>query len=188
MRRAPRRGEAPVRPSEVSDFRLLYSENCSGCHGANGQGGLTVGIGTPVYLAIADDATIRHVIEEGRSGTAMPAFAQKAGGLLTDAQIDILVRGIRNLGQAGRSWTTRGLRPIRRLQPGDATARPRRIHRLSVLPVTVRTAAAARAITDRFLSRLVSDQHLRTVIITGMPHLGHAGLARVTASHCPMPT
>jgi cytochrome c oxidase cbb3-type subunit III len=69
--------ESVIRPTEVSDFRLLYAENCSGCHGENGQGALTVAIGKPVYLAIADDPTIRHVIEEGRAGTAMQAFSQK---------------------------------------------------------------------------------------------------------------
>jgi cytochrome c oxidase cbb3-type subunit 3 len=93
-----RRAAAPaaIRPSEVSDFRVLYSENCSGCHGANGEGALAVGIGRPVYLAVADDATIRRVIEEGRPGTAMQAFAQQAGGLLTNTQVDILVHGIRS--------------------------------------------------------------------------------------------
>ncbi len=86
---------AVIRPADIADFRALFSQNCSGCHGANGRGALTVGIGRPVYLAIADDATIHETIERGRPGTPMPAFAQKAGGMLTDAQIDILVRGIR---------------------------------------------------------------------------------------------
>ena len=45
---------------------------------------MTVGIGNPVYLAIADDSTIRRVAAEGVPGTAMPAFAQKVGGMLTD--------------------------------------------------------------------------------------------------------
>jgi len=40
-----------------------------------------VGIGGPVYLAIADDAAIRATIESGRPGTSMAAFAQKAGGM-----------------------------------------------------------------------------------------------------------
>src|ERR1700693_1775170 len=81
-----------IRPSEVSNFGELFSQNCSGCHGKDGQGALTVGIGRPVYLAIADDATIRGTIESGRRGTPMPALAQRAGGMLTDAQIGILVR------------------------------------------------------------------------------------------------
>src|SRR5580698_6214191 len=90
-----------IRPSEYANFGQLFSQNCSGCHGKDGQGALTVGIGRPIYLAIAEDATIRRTIQEGRPGTFMPAFAQRAGGMLTDAQIEILVRGIRN-------WATPG--------------------------------------------------------------------------------
>src|SRR5580700_10690381 len=71
-----------IRPSEIANFGELFSQNCSGCHGKDGQGALTVGIGRPVYLAIADDGTIRATIEQGRPGTPMPAFSQHAGGML----------------------------------------------------------------------------------------------------------
>src|SRR5258708_4285270 len=91
-----RRAEAPViRPTEVTDFHLLYTRNCSGCHGGEGKGGLTGGVGPPVHRAIAEDAPTRRITAEGVPGTAMPAFAQKSGGLLTEAQIDVVVRGIR---------------------------------------------------------------------------------------------
>src|ERR1700680_3319196 len=84
-----------IPPSHVTDFPLLYAQNCAGCHGPDGQGGLAVGLGDPVYLAIAGDATIRRVTAEGVPGTMMPAFAQQAGGLLTNAQIDIIAKAIR---------------------------------------------------------------------------------------------
>ena len=159
----------PIRPAEVADFAVLFSQNCSGCHGKNGQGALTVGIGRPVYLAIAGDAAIRDAIELGRPGTSMPAFAQKAGGMLTDAQIEILVRGIRN-------WA----------KPLDADENPP-AYSSSALgdPSHGRDAFAAsctschgkdgrggRAIADPSYLSLVTDQHLRTVIIAGMPELG----------------
>src|SRR5258708_6870026 len=99
--------QAVIRPGEVTDFRFIYAQNCSGCHGQNGQGALTVAIGKPVYLAIADDPAIRRVIEQGTPGTAMPAFSQKAGGFLTDAQIDILVRGIRAWSRPGNLINSR---------------------------------------------------------------------------------
>src|SRR5579871_3696843 len=102
-----------IRPTELTNFALLFSQNCSGCHGKDGQGALTVGIGTPVYLAIAGDAAIRGTIESGRSGTSMPAFAQKAGGMLTAAQIESLVRGIRN-------WA----KPVAENPPAYASSRP----------------------------------------------------------------
>jgi cytochrome c oxidase cbb3-type subunit 3 len=161
---------AAIRPSDVADFRLLYSENCSGCHGANGQGALAVGIGTPLYLAIADDATIRRVAEEGRPGTAMPAFAQKAGGLLTDTQVEILVRGIRSLAKP-EAFGANKPPAYTASQPGDAT-RGQDVFKTFCFSCHDPNGRGSRAITDSSYLNLVSDQHLRTVIITGMPHLG----------------
>ena len=160
----------PVRPSEVSDFRLLYSENCSGCHGANGQGALAVGIGRPVYLTIADDATIRDAVEEGRPGTAMQAFARKAGGLLTDSQVDILVRGIRSWAKPG-AFGSDNPPAYMASQPADAT-HGQEVFKMFCFSCHDPNARPARAITDSAYLNLVSDRHLRTVIITGMPHLG----------------
>jgi cytochrome c oxidase cbb3-type subunit 3 len=161
---------APVRPSDVADFRLLYSQNCSGCHGANGQGALTVGIGRPVYLAIADDASIRRVIEEGRPGTAMQGFAQKAGGLLTDTQVDILVRGIRSWAKLS-AFGNENPPPYTASQPGDA-ARGQDVFKTFCSSCHGADGRGARAIADPSYLALVTDQHLRTVIITGMPQLG----------------
>jgi len=47
-------------------------------------------------LAIADDAIVRYATASGIPGTSMPAFAQSAGGMLTDKQVDVIVRGIRD--------------------------------------------------------------------------------------------
>ena len=157
-----------VRPSEVANFGELFSQNCSGCHGKDGQGAMTVGIGRPVYLAIADDARIRRTIEEGRPGTPMPAFAQRAGGMLMDAQIEILVRGIRN-------WATPGafenLPSYASSQAGDA-ARGREIFARVCSSCHGHEGRGARAIADRSYLALVTDQHLRTLMIVGMPNLG----------------
>ncbi len=161
---------AAIRPADIADFRVLYSQNCSGCHGANGQGALTVGIGRPVYLAIADDATIRKAIEEGRPGTPMPAFGRKSGGMLTDAQIGILVHGL-------RSWANPGALANKKppayaaSQPGEA-ARGGEIFKGSCAQCHGPEGRGPRAIADSSYLALVTDQHLRTVIIVGMPNLG----------------
>src|ERR1700716_1341598 len=84
-----------VPPSEVVDFNLLYGQNCAGCHGVDGKGGAAMALTNPAYLAIADDSVIRRTASNGVRGTPMPAFAQSAGGMLTDNQINALVRGIR---------------------------------------------------------------------------------------------
>src|ERR1700735_4336497 len=85
----------PIVPDEISDFNVLYSENCAGCHGSEGRGGAAIALGDPVYLAIADDTILRRAASNGIPGTSMPAFAQSAGGMLTEKQIDLIARGIR---------------------------------------------------------------------------------------------
>ena len=83
------------RPTDNLDPVSLYSQNCAGCHGADGQKGPAPPIGDPVYLALVDDNTLRKVISEGRPGTPMSAFAQTEGGMLTGQQVDAIVAGLR---------------------------------------------------------------------------------------------
>ncbi|HKN13151.1 MAG TPA: c-type cytochrome, partial [Candidatus Binatus sp.] len=94
----PTQADLPLRPTNVTNFATLYGENCAGCHGADGKSGAAIAMNNPVYLAIVDDSSMRRVIAGGIPGTAMPPFAQRAGGSLTDQQIAILVAGIR------KSW------------------------------------------------------------------------------------
>ena len=162
--------EAVIRPNDIADFRWLYAQNCSGCHGPNGQGALSLFIGNPVYLAIADDPAIRRIIEEGRTGTAMPAFARKAGGFLTDAQIDILVRGIRAWSRPGDFASSRPP-GYSTSQTGDA-ARGRGVFTANCSLCHAASASGSRVIAAPSYLALVSDQYLRTVIIVGVPYLG----------------
>ena len=60
----PAPDSAVIAPDKVVDFDVLYATNCAGCHGANGSGGAAIGLSDPVYLAIADDATIPNPICE----------------------------------------------------------------------------------------------------------------------------
>jgi len=161
--------ERVIRPGEVTSFAVLYSQNCSACHGAKGEGALTVGIGSPVYRAIADDSTIRDTIRKGRSGTPMAAFAQNEGGMLTDAQIEILVRGIRQRG--GQTLASGNPPAYASTQPGD-TAHGREVFTQNCAGCHGADGRGARSIADPSYLSLVTDQHLRTVIIVGMPNLG----------------
>src|ERR1700756_5657962 len=96
------KGESEVlAPNKVLDFGTLYAQNCSGCHGAEGRGGGAIALADPLYLSIVDEATMRKVIANGVRGTSMSAFAQSAGGMLTEDQISVITSGIRsNWGQA----------------------------------------------------------------------------------------
>ncbi len=90
----PQKGSEPVAPNQVVDFGTLYAQNCSACHGAEGRGGASIALANPVYLAIVDESAMRNVVANGVRGTSMPAFAQSAGGFLTDDQINAITSGI----------------------------------------------------------------------------------------------
>ena len=161
-------------PREVLDFAALYAENCSACHGENGRGGASIALADPVYLALVDDQSLRHVIANGVPATAMPAFAESAGGLLTNQQIEVISQQIR------ARWSKPGIL--------DGTNSPGYSAKSAGDPERGQSAwktyceschgpdgrggqKGSAIINDSFLA-LVSDQGLRTMIIVGRPDLG----------------
>ena len=170
------RVESPVAsPAAIRDFTVLYATNCAGCHGPSGEGGVALGLGNPVYLAIADDTTLRRITANGVAGTAMPAFAQTAGGMLTDAQIDTIVSAIR--ARWARPSDLNGAQPppYAAQVPGDETrgAAVYARHCASCHGTAGRGGSRAGSIVDAAYLTLVSDQSLRTTIIAGRPDIGH---------------
>jgi cytochrome c oxidase cbb3-type subunit III len=170
---APRSDSEIIPPSEVIDFNILYGQNCAGCHGAGGKGGAAIALANPIFLAIADDNVIRRTAERGEPGTPMPAFAQSAGGMLTDKQIDSLVRGIRSWAKSDALGDTNP--PTYATQvPGD----PRRgadVYRTycsSCHGVDGRGGSKDSSIVQGSYLALVSDQQLRIIVIAGRPELG----------------
>jgi mono/diheme cytochrome c family protein len=160
-------------PNQIMDFKILYAENCAACHGRGGKGGAAIALSNPVFLAIADDATIRHTAANGVDGTPMPPFAQSAGGMLTDAQIGVIAGGI-------RSWADpaalRGDIP-----PPYTAAAPGDPHHGAEVYATFcstchgpdgRGGSKASSIVNGSYLALTSNQNLRTVVIAGMPELG----------------
>jgi cytochrome c oxidase cbb3-type subunit III len=169
----PKSDSEIIPPGQVIEFSLLYSQNCAGCHGANGKGGAAIALADPVFLAIADDSVIRRIAANGVPGTAMPAFAQSAGATLTDKQIDAVVSGI-------RSWAKSGVLnntippPYSSRTPGDPQrgAEAYRTYCSSCHGVDGRGGSKASSIVDGAYLALVSDQELRTIVIAGRPELG----------------
>jgi mono/diheme cytochrome c family protein len=162
-----------VTPNDVVDFKPLYGQNCAGCHGADGKGGAAIGLGNPVFLTIADDTVIRRVASNGVPGTPMPAFAQSNGGMLTEKQIDAIVSGIRSWAKpnaVGNQTPPPYTAPV----PGNPQrgADAYRIYCSSCHGTDGRGGTKASAIVDGSYLALVSDQHLRTVVIAGRPELG----------------
>lgn len=56
--------------------RLLYSQNCAGCHGSEGQGGEGTALRNRSLLASATDTFLVETVRRGRRGTTMEGFAQ----------------------------------------------------------------------------------------------------------------
>jgi cytochrome c oxidase cbb3-type subunit 3 len=166
--------ETPITPNSVSDFRALYGANCAGCHGADGKGGAAIALGDPVYLAIVDDATLHRVTANGIQGTSMPAFAQSAGGMLTDKQIDTIARGIREHWSKADALQGAVPPPYSSAETGNSTrgAAVYASHCQSCHGVGGRGGQGASSIVDGSFLALLSDQELRTVVIVGRPELG----------------
>jgi mono/diheme cytochrome c family protein len=160
-------------PRTVLSFERLYGTNCAGCHGARGVGGAAVGLSSSGYLALVSDADLRRVIAEGRAGTAMPAFAEVAGGMLRDAQVDAIVRGI-------RAWAPAGLRrdPEAPHYLATTAGDPERggvvfAGRCGACHgVDGRGGTRTGSIVGRAFLELTSAQSLRTTILAGRPDLG----------------
>jgi len=170
----PTKDSEVLAPNEVLEFGTLYAENCAGCHGTEGRGGAAIALANPVYLAIADDTSIRKVIANGVRGTAMPAFARSDGGMLTDAQVDLITKEIRS------RWSKPGILDHANapaylpMATGD-THRGETAYKIYCEschgPSGVGGGKGSTITNDSFLA-LVSDQGLRTIIITGRPELG----------------
>jgi cytochrome c oxidase cbb3-type subunit III len=169
----PPAGDPPMVPNEVSDFKVLFAGNCAGCHGTDGKGGAAIALANAEYLAIVDDATLRRVASNGLRGTSMPAFAQSAGGMLTEKQVDLIVQGI-------RGWSKPDVLqgvvppPYSSAQTGNSSrgAEIYATYCQSCHGVAGRGGQKASSIVDGSFLALMNDQELRTIVIVGRPELG----------------
>ncbi len=175
---APKGLSLEGQPSKIEEFEPLYSANCAGCHGAHGRGGAAINLDNVVYLAIVDDPTLQRLISDGVAGTAMPAFAASAGGMLTDRQVTALVRGLRT-----RWARPAALSPAPPPYVGPAGDAPRGATVFATACAgchgadgTGKSGAGGgvktASIVDGSYLALVSPQSLRTLVIAGRPEIG----------------
>ncbi|HUA99037.1 MAG TPA: c-type cytochrome [Terracidiphilus sp.] len=166
---APGYPPAPVmRPSQALDFATLYSQNCAACHGANGQNGPAMDLANPEYQALVDDATLRKWISGGMPGTEMPAFAQSAGGMLTDAQVNAIIAGMRARWRQANVFAGETPPPYAPTQTGDA----RGGEQTYKARCSACHASSHQQITSLDYLALVGNQALRSIIIAGRPDIG----------------
>jgi len=170
----PAPGPEVIAPSEVKDFDFLYAQNCSGCHGPNGKGGAALALGDPVYLALVDDTTVAGVVTNGIAGTMMPAFARSSGGMLTDEQVQIIVRGMRSKWANKNALQGAVTPPYAAPEPGNAVRGEAvfATYCASCHGPAGKGGAKASSIVDGSFLALLTDQELRTLVIVGRPELG----------------
>ena len=178
----PRPGVEVARPDQVLDFHELYGQNCSGCHGANGRDGAALPLNNPAYLAIAGPDNLRRITAEGTDGTLMPAFAQSAGGTLTDRQIDAVVQGMLHEWSRPAEFDHVSLPPFAsnstpNLAAGESAfvATCARCHGANGLGMKAganapsEKHATAFSIVDPDYLALISNQGLRSIVLAGHP-------------------
>jgi cytochrome c oxidase cbb3-type subunit III len=167
--------------TEVTDFSQLYALNCSGCHGAGGRLGAARPLNDPLYLALASDAVLRSAIAQGVPGTSAPAFAQQAGGNLTDKQIDLLVEGMKSRWGKAELFKEVALPPYslqdaiaKGSAPGDSQrgAAAYQTYCARCHGKDGKGGPKGSSVLDPAYLALVSDQALRTAVIAGRPDLG----------------
>ncbi len=84
-------------PDQSLEFGVLYGQNCAGCHGSDGKFGPAPPLNEPLFRAIVPVAELQGVLAKGRKKSLMPAFAKESGGMLTEAQIQVLVMEIKGI-------------------------------------------------------------------------------------------
>ncbi|MEM4724175.1 MAG: cytochrome c, partial [Candidatus Hadarchaeum sp.] len=101
------RTQQEILNAQLDEGMTLYAENCSVCHGLQGEGiGSNPPLNTSALASMPYDDLFK-TIARGRYGTAMPAWSKEEGGPLSDYQISELIALI----QAG-DWKATGDRVV----------------------------------------------------------------------------
>lgn len=187
----PNPADRPLPQNEITDFATLFAQNCSGCHGADGELGPAPPMNDPLFLALISDEELSAAIRDGRPGTPMPTFATERGGTLTAEQIKTIVTGLKSHWRAEKGNEGKAA-------PADLANAPPYLasqNSLQLTPGATEQAvalferacaechgpngaggdtgyASGGAINDPAFLALISDQALRRIIITGRHDLG----------------
>jgi len=74
----------------ITKGETVFSANCQPCHGAGGAGGIGPKLKPNAFVGSSSDAQVRQIIENGRAGTAMPAWKDKLSPGDIDAAVALL--------------------------------------------------------------------------------------------------
>lgn len=170
----PAAGPEVPRPEAVLSFDKLYGDNCAGCHGAKGDNGAATNLANPEYEALVDDATLHDIIAKGESGTLMPAFASENGGTLTEEQIGVIVKGMRQRWARPNAFGGSTPPPYKATRAGNV-AKGEAVYAQACAschgPNAQKPGKAGSILDGSFLA-LINQQTVRTTIIAGRPDIG----------------
>lgn len=175
----PTHEELPA--AQVTDFNTLFRENCSGCHGPNGEKGPGRILNDAVYLAVVPRDALEQVIEYGRPGTAMPPWAQSQGGPLTAQQVQAVVNGIEGWKKPVAFPPGAALPSYAEMNTGDPVHGKRLFGRGCF--ACHGPGAHVGPVTDPSYLSLTTNQNLRTSIIVGRMDLGMPDYRFLNAGH-----
>jgi mono/diheme cytochrome c family protein len=175
-----RPGPEPLvpRPDQVVDFKTLYSENCTACHGVEGRNGAAFSLANPAFLASAGVDNIDRIVGTGVPGTQMPPFSKEAGGMLTDQQILIIAQGM--VSKWGNPASLGGQTPPAFIATltGDAGNGQKayatycaRCHGADGSGGKTGNTPVGSIVDPAYLA-LISNQGLHTLVIAGLPDSG----------------
>jgi cytochrome c oxidase cbb3-type subunit 3/ubiquinol-cytochrome c reductase cytochrome c subunit len=167
----PQYSSETKRPDQVLDFPTLYAANCAGCHGAQGRRGAAISLANPVYLGLAGSTNMARITADGVPGTMMPPFARSAGGLLTNQQIQNIAQGM--LAAWGKpSADTADAPPYAATTPGNVSqGQVSFVYRCASCHGDNSKQHTGSLVDPAYLA-LVSDQGLRSIVISGQPEQG----------------
>jgi len=168
-----------MRPDQTVDFNVLYSSNCSACHGDRGLNGPAMPLNNPVYLAWAGKQHMLPIVSSGASLLSQHAFAQSSGGMLTDQQVNIIVDGmIARWGKPGQlnEANAPGYSPT--TKPDVAAGKTAfqahcaSCHGADGKGATATGAAAKQRVTGSIVDptylSLIGDRGLRDIVVAGL--------------------
>jgi mono/diheme cytochrome c family protein len=69
----------------------IFSSQCAGCHGMQGEGGIGLKLNDPALLKNTPEDIFFSIVRSGVPQTQMPAWSVDYGGPLTDEDIQVVV-------------------------------------------------------------------------------------------------
>ena len=167
--------------TEVTDFSQLYALNCcrlSRCRWTPGSGAAVE------RSSLSGPGQRRHTARSNRARSAgheRAAFAQQAGGSLTDKQIDVLVEGMRSRWGKAENFNNVAFPPYslqdaiaKGSAPGDSQrgAAAYQTYCAQCHGKDGSGGPKGGSVIDPAYLALISDQALRTAVIVGRSDLG----------------